>query len=211
MSRLRAFVAELFRRKVVRLLGAYIAIFWLLAQGFASLFPVLGLPDWLLRAFIIAGTVAIPVLAFLSWKYDLVPPQLVRDTKDVEAANPMLLWANHRHDSAEAGHLLLHWNGEDGAPKERRFFRPLSVGREPSNDVTLPDQCVSRHHAVLWAEGGAWHIRDLDSTDGTFVDETRVSGTAPVPNVCELRFHRHGPAVKLTVEKPLETVVRTEY
>jgi hypothetical protein len=211
MSALRVFVAELFRRKVVRLLGAYIAIFWLLAQGFASLFPALGLPGWILRAFIVAGTVAIPVLALLSWKYNLLPPQLVRDAKDVEAANPMLAWAGRRHDSAQAGHVLLQWAGDQGTPKEQRFFRPVSIGREPTNDVMLPDHCVSRHHAVLWAEDGHWRIRDVGSTNGTFIDGARVTGSSTVPEACELRFHRHGPLIKLSVVKALETVVSTRY
>ena len=45
MPKKRSFLGELLRRKVVRQLGGYIAILWLLAQGFASLFPYFGLPD----------------------------------------------------------------------------------------------------------------------------------------------------------------------
>ena len=56
MKRVLTFVSELFRRKVVRLLGGYVVILWLLAQGFADLFPAFGLPEWSLRVFIIVGS-----------------------------------------------------------------------------------------------------------------------------------------------------------
>lgn len=207
MGQVGKFVSELLRRKVVRLLGAYIAVFWLLLQGLASLFPVLGVPDWTLRVFFIVGVAIIPVLAFFSWKYDIVPPQLVRDSKDVEAVNPALSWARVRHDNQGAGHVLLKWTVDGSATHEKRFFQPVAIGREPNNDIELPDQRVSRHHAVLWAEGGAWHIRDLDSGNGTYIGHSKVTGTAPLPQTCELRFHANGPVVDVFVAKSAETLI----
>lgn len=207
MSRVRKFMSELFRRKVVRLVGAYIAVFWLLAGGLTSLFPVLGIPDWILRAFIMAGIAAIPVLAFFSWKYDIVPPQLVRDSKDVETINPGLSWARVRHDNQGAGHVLLKWSVDGTNTRERRFFQPVAIGREPNNDIELSDQRVSRHHAVLWAEDGAWHIRDLDSGNGTYIGHSKVAGTALLPQTCELRFHANGPIVDVLVAKSAETLI----
>lgn len=206
MSRFASFVAELFRRKVVRLLFAYVAIFWLLAQGFASLFPVLGWPDWLLRAFIVAGVAVIPVLALLSWKFDLIPPQLVRDAYDLEDVNPTASWAMLRHDNLGAGYISLEWGAEGEARQRKRYFRPVTIGREPSNDIELPDARVSRYHAVLWAEGGAWRVRDLDSTNGTFIDQQRVNGTVALPLSCELRCHPQGPSIRVRIDKAQETL-----
>lgn len=207
MGKFREFGKELLRRKVVRVVGAYIAVFWLLAQGFASLFPVLGLPNWLLQGFIFVGVAAIPVVAFFSWRYDIVPPQLVRDVKDVEAQNPALDWARVRHDAKDAGFVLLSWTAEGHGSSEKRFFRPISIGREPNNDIELPDQRVSRHHAILWAEDGYWHVRDLDSANGTYVGHTRVTGTMRLPQSCDLRFHANGPSVNVFVGKTPETLV----
>lgn len=207
MSVIRDFGRELFRRKVVRVVVAYIAVFWLLAQGFASLFPVLGIEDWILRAFIIVGIVAIPLVAFLAWKYDIVPPQVVRDVKDLEAHNPGLSWARLRHDNRDAGYVLLSWGGNPHPTSEKRFFQPVAIGREPNNDIELPDERVSRHHAVLWAEDGQWHVRDLDSANGTFIGHTRVSGRATLPGSCDLRFHPNGPVVSVHVAKSAETRV----
>lgn len=207
MNPIRKFAAELFRRKVVRVLGAYIAVLWLLSDGFSSLFPVVGIPEWVLRTFMFVGVAAIPVIAFFSWKYDLVPPQLIKDVKDVESQNPALGWALVRHDAKDAGHILLSWTGDAEEPAEKRFFKPVAIGREEHNDIVLPDQRVSRYHAMIWAEGGAWHVRDLNSANGTFIGAQRVKGTAKLPASCDLRFHLDGPVVSVLVAKTPETLI----
>ena len=50
----------------------------------------------------------------------------------------------------------------------------LTIGRE-SCDVILPDAAVSRQHAQLSLCQGQWHLADLDSSNGTFVNETRIT------------------------------------
>ena len=207
MKRFRGFFAELLRRKVVRLLGAYIVILWVLAQGFSDLFPILGFPDWALRTFIIVGLAAIPILAWFSWKYDITPPQLVRDPQDVEAAHPGLSWANRRHDNSDAGFILLKWKVDDDTLKEQRFFKAISIGRGIDNNVDFSDERVSRHHAVIWAEEGVWRVRDLDSANGTFINQAPVNGTAPLPQSCDLRFHPNGPILNVFIDKPAATMV----
>jgi pSer/pThr/pTyr-binding forkhead associated (FHA) protein len=82
-----------------------------------------------------------------------------------------------------------------------------AVGRESNNDVELQDQRVSRHHAVLWAENGGWHVRDMDSGNGTFIGFTRVTGTAALPQSCDLRCHPNGPLISVHIGKSAETVV----
>ena len=207
MKRVLTFVSELFRRKVVRLLGGYVVILWLLAQGFADLFPAFGLPEWSLRVFIIVGLAVIPVLALLSWKYDLAPPQLVRDPDDVETTNPGLSWAMRRHDSTDAGFILLKWSVGGEPAKETRFFKAVSIGRGVDNNIDLGDERVSRHHAVIWAEDGGWHVRDLDSANGTFLNHAPVTGSAALPQSCELKFHPNGPTLGVHVDKPVATMI----
>jgi hypothetical protein len=207
MKRFLNFISELVRRKVVRLLGGYVVILWLLAQGFADLFPAFGLPDWSLRAFIIVGLAVIPLLAWLSWKYDLAPPHIVRDVEDVENTNPGLSWAMHRHDNLDAGYVLLKWTAAGDTTKEKRFFKALSIGRGLDNEVDLGDERVSRHHAVIWAEKGTWHAKDLDSANGTFLNHAPVKDIVTLPQACELRFHPNGPTLNVFIDKPAETKV----
>lgn len=51
---------------------------------------------------------------------------------------------------------------------------PLLIGRSPECDVYLPEQGVSRRHAQIEWRGDAVRLRDLGSTNGTFVNGVHV-------------------------------------
>ncbi|HEV2357527.1 MAG TPA: cytochrome P450, partial [bacterium] len=51
----------------------------------------------------------------------------------------------------------------------------LRIGRAPDNDVVIADPGVSQYHAELRPEAGGYRIVDLDSRNGTFVNERRVT------------------------------------
>ncbi|MDX1692068.1 MAG: FHA domain-containing protein, partial [Acidimicrobiia bacterium] len=48
------------------------------------------------------------------------------------------------------------------------------VGRSAAADVHLPDDDVSRQHALVWREAGAVWLVDLGSSNGTYVNGERV-------------------------------------
>lgn len=52
----------------------------------------------------------------------------------------------------------------------------LSVGRGSDNDVVLGSKQVSRNHAVLSILDGQLYVKDLDSSNGTFINEERIEG-----------------------------------
>jgi pSer/pThr/pTyr-binding forkhead associated (FHA) protein len=43
------------------------------------------------------------------------------------------------------------------------------IGRDADCDLIVNHDKVSRHHAELWRENGRWIVRDLNSTNRTFV------------------------------------------
>ncbi|MCA9795611.1 MAG: FHA domain-containing protein, partial [Candidatus Eremiobacteraeota bacterium] len=47
---------------------------------------------------------------------------------------------------------------------------PITLGSHPDRDVRLSDRFVSRRHAALKLENGQLQVRDLGSSNGTFVD-----------------------------------------
>lgn len=53
----------------------------------------------------------------------------------------------------------------------------LRIGRASQNDVVLSDKKVSRNHATLWAQDAQLYVRDEGSTNGTWVNDERI--TAP--------------------------------
>src|ERR1700682_669398 len=50
----------------------------------------------------------------------------------------------------------------------------LTIGKAPDNDLVLTDDTVSRHHCEIVRAPDGLHVRDLESTNGTKVDGTRV-------------------------------------
>ena len=51
---------------------------------------------------------------------------------------------------------------------------PFSIGRGAGNDLVLPDTLVSRQHAGLEFQGDRWLLRDLKSSNGTFLNRQAV-------------------------------------
>src|SRR3989475_3129935 len=52
--------------------------------------------------------------------------------------------------------------------------RPVTIGRSPDNDLPVDNLAVSNHHAKVYFEAGRMVVEDLDSLNGTFVNDLRV-------------------------------------
>jgi diguanylate cyclase (GGDEF)-like protein len=63
----------------------------------------------------------------------------------------------------------------------------LTVGREPGCGLELHDDSVSRRHALLQPGGEGYVVVDLGSTNGTYVNDTRIETRALEPSD-RLRF-----------------------
>lgn len=57
----------------------------------------------------------------------------------------------------------------------------LVIGRSPDVEVVINDANVSRQHAEVWRTSEGVAIRDLDSTNGTFVNGHRVTAVSLSP------------------------------
>ncbi|MFL6466726.1 MAG: FHA domain-containing protein [Pyrinomonadaceae bacterium] len=58
----------------------------------------------------------------------------------------------------------------------------LTIGRDESNDIRIDGLQISKHHAKLRLSSGEIFIEDLNSTNGVFLNGTRVSRQAIRPN-----------------------------
>ena len=54
--------------------------------------------------------------------------------------------------------------------------RVMTIGRGPDNDITLPAPMVSRYHAEVEKIGQRYRVRDLRSSNGTFVNGKSIDG-----------------------------------
>jgi len=50
----------------------------------------------------------------------------------------------------------------------------MPIGRRPDADVFLDDVTVSRDHALLVHRTDGWHLDDLGSLNGTYVNRNRI-------------------------------------
>ncbi len=64
----------------------------------------------------------------------------------------------------------------------------VSLGRGEDNDIVIPHASVSRAHARLFKRNGTYELMDLNSTNGTYVDERPVQGSAMVQNGSRVRL-----------------------
>lgn len=85
-----------------------------------------------------------------------------------------------RVDSGDGCLLQIHPLKISGDLIELKAARTL-VGRDASCGYCIPDASVSRQHAVIECVDDEWKVTDLESTNGTCVNETRVTSAAIVP------------------------------
>ncbi len=57
--------------------------------------------------------------------------------------------------------------------------RPLTVGRDPECDIAIGYERASRHHAQIAFDGQRYFIIDLNSTNGTYLGNTRLDPNVP--------------------------------
>jgi len=79
-------------------------------------------------------------------------------------------------DAASPAVLMI---STEAQPAAMKLAPPVELGRRivAAGAVhEVSDDRMSRDHAVVAWDAGAWRIRDLDSRNGTFVDGERISG-----------------------------------
>ena len=77
--------------------------------------------------------------------------------------------------SATASLLVIH--SADRDVQGRRYqlgAEDVTLGREDDNTITISSDQASRHHARIQAVAGGHVVRDLGSTNGTFVNSKPV-------------------------------------
>lgn len=82
-----------------------------------------------------------------------------------------------QHDATRStiARLLFLGEGDVSPPEVVLSSDAVRVGRSDDCELTLNTACISRHHATLEATESGWVLRDRGSTNGTRVNQKRVS------------------------------------
>ena len=77
--------------------------------------------------------------------------------------------------------LVLYMNSDQGKEILRRFSQSeIIIGREANCDLSVMDETLSAHHARLKYHHGQWWLEDLNSTNGTILNDEKLTTPAVV-------------------------------
>jgi pSer/pThr/pTyr-binding forkhead associated (FHA) protein len=80
------------------------------------------------------------------------------------------------------GRLILIANGLP-TPQVGDYFPLLpitSIGRAPTNTISIPDETASLEHALISLRAGRWWLEDLGSRNGTLLNGMVIAGPTVV-------------------------------
>lgn len=58
----------------------------------------------------------------------------------------------------------------------------VTIGRKSDNSIVVMDQHVSGHHAKILVRSNGLFLEDLNSTNGTFINDNKIRGKAKLSN-----------------------------
>ena len=62
----------------------------------------------------------------------------------------------------------------------KKLAGTMQIGRDPSCDIRPEDSYLSQFHAKLYANDGVWYVEDLGSTNGTYLNQNRLTGPVEI-------------------------------
>lgn len=66
----------------------------------------------------------------------------------------------------------------------------ITIGRAPDSTLIIDDDYASSRHARIYPSEGSWVVEDLGSTNGTWIDRSRITSPTVLPVGAPLRVGR---------------------
>jgi len=92
--------------------------------------------------------------------------------------------------------LEVNYNYEDGTPVTRIFSDKFTIGRHSECEIIFLDGKVSRRHVELHPARTRWVVRDLQSTNSTYLNG-KIIKESPLPDKCVIQLGNEGPTLIL--------------
>ena len=109
-------------------------------------------------------------ISLYEWPLEFLSPNVEAVQNDI--SQPKVV-----RERADGEHFLMVANGRQEGLMIPLLLQQVQIGRaslDATWEVSLQDDSVSRPHAEISYGNGAWHIRDLASRNGTFVNGRMV-------------------------------------
>ncbi|MFL6541389.1 MAG: hypothetical protein ACJ8HU_11560 [Chthoniobacterales bacterium] len=90
-----SFFGELRKRKLVRVVAAYLITAWVVVQIATTVLPAFEVPKWVLSAMVIVLTLGLPIVLVLAWMFDLAASGITKtpDARvEIERYKPALFF-----------------------------------------------------------------------------------------------------------------------
>ena len=110
------------------------------------------------------------------------PAKPAKPAKVAKAAKP----AKH----AKAGPALVVTEGPLAQTVIPLGTAQITLGRAPDSTLVIDDDYASSRHARLYPGDDGWIVEDLGSTNGTWIDRTRITSPTVLPPGVPLRIGR---------------------
>jgi len=149
-----------------------------------------------LKTIVEAQSHAAPVSAgsIVAGARDFVARQAARSSPSAPSVRPATPIAGNVRpppppSSAITEARLTTVNPIDPIPAEYALLKDeVTLGRGEDNDVVIPHASISRAHARLMRHNGAYELMDLNSTNGSYVNDQPVHGSVRVQSGSEVRL-----------------------
>lgn len=95
---------------------------------------------------------------------------------------------NMPRNSSKKAHYLVVTKGPLAGARIQLGEQPILLGRADESTLVLNDDYASNHHARLVPKDDDWFLEDLGSTNGTFLDRSRVTTAVRIPLGAPIRI-----------------------
>jgi pSer/pThr/pTyr-binding forkhead associated (FHA) protein len=104
----------------------------------------------------------------------------------------------------------IFWSEGDVEKEKLVTSSGLTIGRSSQNDLMVNDLAASRFHCKFLPEDHELTVIDLDSTNGTFVNEKRLTGNQVVKNRDQVRIGEIVFNIEIFLSAPQKETQATE-
>ncbi|MCW2968198.1 MAG: hypothetical protein JWM71_1970 [Solirubrobacteraceae bacterium] len=102
------------------------------------------------------------------------PPESVTATYRVGETGELIAVDLDDVVASEGAALVIRTGGGRVGESFPLHGEQMAIGRRPDADIFLDDVTVSRDHALLVHRSDGWHLDDLGSLNGTYINRERI-------------------------------------